>query len=84
MKDFVLSLLGACGVSLMLLFYGKEEKPFFTAFVHFVISTIGLFACQGLMMLLGHGFSINLFTSFIALTLGLPGIAGMMIFLLLF
>jgi hypothetical protein len=84
MKEFVLSLLATCGLLLLLFFYGKEKKPFSVTLLHFSVSAVGLFLTQGLMHLLGHGFSINLFTAFIALLLGIPGLIGMSLFLIIF
>lgn len=61
----------------MLVFYARTKRPFKNALVGMASGALSLGAVKLLSMAIGFAFSINLFTSFVALICGIPGVITM-------
>ncbi len=68
----------------MFVFYARTRKPVKNALIGMGSGALSLGAAKLLSMGLGFGFTINVFTCFVSVILGIPGVISMVVLNLLF
>lgn len=64
----------------MLLYYGKKEHPVRTAVLSMTGGGLSLLAASWAAGMFGITIKLNLFTAFLSLTLGVPGVSLMLLY----